>query len=124
MQDVKRTSTRVVLKAAVQVYNASLEDILKDRSLRFLRIRSVIYKTTRAITYDSIAATGRAMGKDHTTVLHWLNKDKDVDMSREVKRLSEASLEIAQRMRDNTLQWSSLTCYNKDDKSTWKLQNG
>lgn len=121
---VTRTTTKTILKAASDLYGEPLDRIKSARSERFFEMRLVIYETCRMITNESVSQIARAMGKDHTTVLHWLKKDKSKNLSREIFELSEASLRLAQQMHDNTLQWSSLTCYNEDNEQSWKLSNG
>jgi len=119
-----KTSSRVILKAASQIYNESADEILKRRTARYVRIRMAMYHASRNITKESIAHTARILGKDHTTLLHSLKKEKPEGLDAEIARLERVSLNLAQQMRDNTLQWTALTCYNNDDRRDWKLQNG
>lgn len=119
-----KTRTKVILRAASILHRASIERIMTDRRAKYVRIRWTIYEASRIITKESISETARVMGKDHTTLVHFLHKNKPPQLMEEVNKLVEASLELAQQMHDNTLQWTSLACYNNDDGPVWKLQNG
>lgn len=120
----EKTTTKVILKAACNLHRVGPERMMTDRRAKYVRFRWAIYEASRLITNDSVMQTARVMGKDHTTVLHFLNKRKPPELMAEVEQLTQASLQLAQQMHDNTLQWTSLACYNEDDGRSWKLQNG
>lgn len=120
----EKTTTKVIFKTACNLRQVSPERMMTDRRAKYVRYRWAIYEASRMITNDSVSQTARVLGKDHTTVLHFLNKRKPPGLMEEAEKLAQASLELARQTHHNTLQWTALTCYNGDDGCAWKLQNG
>lgn len=120
----RKTTTKIIIRAAAEMYGESVENLTKNRVPKYVKIRSVIYEASRLATNESISQTARALEKDHTTVIHFLRKKKSPDFMAEVHALVESSLKLTQRLRDNALQWTALACYKKSTKLKWELQDG
>lgn len=108
------------MKAACRLYKMDKQTLMSGRQHVKVRMRQIISFVARDVTLDSYPQIGRAMDRDHTTVLHYVKMatrrmSEEAQFATDVYRLARATQALAEEEITNILQWDPPTCYNASE---------
>lgn len=84
LHDILTTNTKIIKiddiqKAVANHYNISLKDLLsKSRKQNIARPRQLAMYIAKALTRESLPAIARKFGRDHTTIIHAIQRIEDL----------------------------------------------
>ena len=82
----------LIIEVVAEHFNISIDDIIsKKRNKEFVQPRQIIMYLMREYTEDSLSNIGKAVGKkDHTTVIHGINKiEEDIKENEDLRNKIE-----------------------------------
>lgn len=106
-----------MVKAACKLFKMDKQTLMAGRQHAKVRMRQIVSFVARDTTLDSYPQIGRAMGRDHTTIIHYVKMatrrmNAEAQFATDVYRLARATQALAEEEINNILQWDPPTCYN------------